>query len=514
MTRYNLLRTRATTRAVLLFTASILLAVTTSSAWAASLSKIRVGQSADKTRVVFEIKKNHRFEISHLSNPARIVVDFYKASNEIAFKSKKLLDERVKNIRVSDNKQRTRVVLDLRHNFDYRYFVLGKNKAGAERVVIDVKKQLATAAPVVKATPKTLAKALPKLAPKSAPKTMPKILPKVAAKPVPKSLPKQSVLTKRTVKPKSLMDSAPSNALLQPGVPLVEKEEFVVAIDAGHGGKDTGAIGLHHHTYEKVVTLQLAKKLKQYIDKIPGMRAVLTRNNDVFIPLHKRVQIAHAKDADIFISLHADSFPSAKVRGGSVYVLSTKGASSVMAKMLARSENASLHDIKLKGSDQDVAFVLSDLSREANIRASRKLAKTVLSEMGTKVHLHKKSVQSADFAVLKSIDMPSLLVETAFLSNPDEEKNLLNREFQIRMAKAIAFGLEKFVERNAKEPRWGESLYVYYRVKAGDTLSEIADNYEITTRQLKKLNKIKNANQLFVGRKLRIPLSEKLVAGL
>ncbi|MDX1796708.1 MAG: N-acetylmuramoyl-L-alanine amidase, partial [Hydrogenovibrio sp.] len=256
------------------------------------------------------------------------------------------------------------------------------------------------------------------------------------------------------------------------------------------------------------------KKLKKYIDAQPGMRAVLTRDRDIFIPLHKRVRLAHKMNADIFISIHADSFPDRSARGGSVYVLSTKGASSVMARVLAKSENASLNDIKLKGRDSDVAFVLSDLTREANIRASRKLAKSVLHAMGRSVRLHKSSVQSADFAVLKSIDMPSMLIETAFVSNPTEARNLKSNRFQSKMAKSIAMGITRFVKQNAQEPRWGEKLYVHYRVQKGDTLSEIAANYKVSTHRLKKINHIKEADQLYVGKKLRIPVSENMIATL
>lgn len=488
-----------------LLLATLLLFVMSSSAWANSLSNIRVGQTTDQTRIVFEIKNNHNFEVFHLSNPSRIVIDFYKAKNDISFESKRLLDPRVKNIRLSHNDKRTRVVLDLRNNFDYRYFTLGRNKSGSERVVIDIKKQLVatktqpnTTAPTV--SPKNkIVKSSPKLKQQSAVVTQNKV----------------SILAKRTVKQPSLVESAVANKVFQTGRPLIEKDEIVIAIDAGHGGRDPGAIGGRYNTYEKTVTLQIAKKLKQQIDKKPGMRAVLIRDRDVFIPLRQRIHIANKKDADIFISIHADSFPQLKkVGGASVFVLSTSGASSVMARMLAKSKNASLHDMNLTDKDSEVAFLLTDLSREANARASRKLATMVLGEMGTKVRLHQENVQSAGFAVLRSIDMPSLLIEAAFLSNPAEEKKLMNQEFQLRLAKSIASGLNQFTQRNATQPHWGESLFVYYRVQSGDTLSQIAENHSISTAELKKINSIKNSNHLYAGRKLRIPLADQIIAGL
>lgn len=465
------------------------------------LTKVRVGQAEDKTRVVFEIKQNHRFEISRLSNPARIVVDFYKADNQLSFKKHKFLDPRLERIRVKDQKNRVRIVLDLRKEFDHHYFVLGKNSKGAERVVIDLTNQTYAKKPSEKSTKKssTLTKNTPQLEKAS------RML--ASNKPA-----KSSVMP--GVK-KELKRNQQTQDVLNAGSPKFKTKgrELVVAIDAGHGGKDTGAIG-PGHLYEKNVVLALAKKLKRDIDAQPGMRAVLTRDSDRFIPLHERVRIAHKKEADIFLSLHADAFPNKSVSGGSVYVLSTRGASSVMARVLAKSENASLHDIKLKGRDADVAFVLSDLTREANIRASRKLARAVLGEMGQSVKLHRKTVQSANFAVLKSIDMPSLLIETAFISNPREARKLKSSHFQAKMSKSIVQGLSKFVKQNREEPRWGETLYVHYRVQSGDTLSEIAANYNISTQQLKKLNRIKKADRLKVGQKLRIPVSEKLIASL
>lgn len=495
----------------------VMVVVMSSTAWAASLTKMRLGQGTDKTRVVFEIKKNHRFEITELKNPARIVVDFYKADNQLTFSKMKFLDARIKGARVKNQSKRTRVVLDLRDDFDYRYFTLAKNKRGAERVVIDVTnvKQSAVLAKKAKAESKPV-KTVAKVE-KSTPKAKPTPVTKVAVKKVPEKAVKKAAVKVAKVTPakKEMSTNAQTQTLLNKDSDIFspQNKELVVAIDAGHGGKDTGAIG-HNRLREKDVVLRLAKKLKKYIDAKPGMRAVLTREKDVFIPLHKRVRIAHQKDADIFLSLHADAFPNPKARGGSVYILSTTGASSVMARILAKSENASLQDVKLKGRDADVAFVLSDLTRSANIRASRKLGQVILGEMGKNVHLHKKSVQSANFAVLKSIDMPSLLIETAFISNPGEARKLSSDRFQTQMARSIVSGLDKFVKRNATKPRWGEQLYVHYRVQKGDTLSEIAENYNISTYKLKKINNIKKADRLYVGKKLRIPVSEDVIASL
>lgn len=459
-----------------------------------SLEKMRLGQGKEKTRVVFEIKNNHRFEISTLKNPARIVIDFYQSDNKLTFSKMKFLDARVKQARVKNQTNRTRVVLDLRKDFEWGYFTLAENKEGNERVVVDIKDQIAK--------PQVIAKS----------KKSNKTITVASHNPVVKT---QSKVKVAKTASKDISNNTRTQAMMDKSSQVFDYQnhDLVVAIDAGHGGKDTGAIG-YGGIYEKDVILDLAFKLKKQIDAQPGMRAVLTRDEDVFIPLHKRVRKAREQDADIFLSLHADAFHDKRARGGSVYILSTTGASSVMARILAQSENASLQDVKLKGRDADVAFVLSDLTRSANIRASKKLAKSVLGEMGQAVYLHKKSVQSADFAVLKSIDMPSLLIETAFISNPSEAKKLKSAQFQTQMAQSIVRGLGKFVKQNGHQPRWGEQLYVHYRVQSGDTLSEIAANYNLSTYQLKKINRLREANNLKVGQKLRIPLSEELVASL
>jgi len=476
----------------------------------AELMGVRVGQHTDKTRVVLEIRKNLGFKVSKLENPPRVVVDFYKAKNHIKFKQKSFRDPYLHRIRVKDQTKtaakRTQLILDLRSIADYRYFTLGKNARGNERVVIDLypsKKH--------KKVVKRLQKGKQK-----AQKTGQK--PKVTKIKVVKSSEAKSKLTLASRHPKHQVTAFNTDAkqLLKrfSQAPIKGKKSLVVVIDPGHGGRDTGAIG-PTGLYEKKVTLALAKKLKRYIDAQPGMRAVLTRDRDVWIPLAKRVEIAHRKKGDIFISIHADAFPMRKVRGGSIYVLSTNGASSVMAKLLAKSENAHLKGMRLSvDKDQDVAFALSDIAREANIRASRNLAQRVLYEMQKTVVVHKHKVQAAEFAVLKSIDMPSLLIEAAFISNPHEEKNLANAHFQTKFAKSVVRGLKRFVKEKSVQPGWGESLYVYHKVERGDTLSEIAATYKVSVRELKRLNRIRNANQLYVGKRLKIPLTERLLAGL
>lgn len=500
----------------LLLVLLIILLVWSASALAQTeLSGMRIGQTADKTRVVFDLKQMDKYNVSQLNNPSRLVVDFYKTQNKLSFRNKHITDPRLFKIRVSDSAVRTRIVLDLHQHSSFNAFTLGKDKAGHQRLVVDLGDSVATQT-VAKAKTSNQAEKAAKPA-SNAVATVKHAEPTSGIKvPVEKSVSPLVKMNKPQVQQaakKSQAHQATQALLNKESEVFSQPQMLTIAIDAGHGGKDVGAVG-HNGVQEKVATLNIAKELKRLIDQQPGMRAVLTRDRDVFIPLEKRVEIAKSHNADLFISVHADAFHDHSVRGGSVYVLSRGGASSVMARLLAKSENASLQEVQLKGRDDDVAFALSDLTREANIRASHKLASTVLNEMQKKVKMHKHSVQSAKFAVLKSIDMPSLLIETAFISNPQEARNLMNKTFHTKMASAITSGLARFVADNAQKPRWGESLYVHYKVQRGDTLSQIAQNHQISTQQLKEINNIKNANELFVGKKVKIPLSEEVVAGL
>jgi N-acetylmuramoyl-L-alanine amidase len=460
----------------------------------AELSSIRLGQTPEQTRVVFEIKNNDRFEVHRLSNPERLVVDFYNARNSVSFRNQFFQDPRLSGIRLSTDKNRTRVVLDLRSNFQYRYFTLAKNGNRPERLVIDLTQpMLAEVQPALKPTPKSAPKVAPIVAVASSSVPVPE---------APKSAPVQQVKTPKNKTTESLLDANRD---------FVNKKEFIIAIDPGHGGRDVGAIG-PTGVYEKDIVLALSKRLKQEIDVQSGMRAILTRDTDIYLNLHERIEIARRSNADIFISVHADAYPSGSPRGGSIYVLSNQGASSVMARKLAQRENAALGVVQLAGRDVDVATVLTDLTREANLRASRKLGTTVLAKMESSgLALHKTSVQSAEFAVLRSIDMPSMLIEAAFISNPFEEKRLQDPRFHQDFVQSVTSGLSQFIEQTGHAPRWGETLYVNVDVRRGDTLSALALSYGVSTRELMRINNMSNANQLYVGRKLRVPVTEKMM---
>jgi N-acetylmuramoyl-L-alanine amidase len=222
-----------------------------------------------------------------------------------------------------------------------------------------------------------------------------------------------------------------------------------VVVDAGHGGEDPGAKG-RGGSREKNVTLTIARKLKSIIDTEPNMRAVLTRDGDYFIPLQMRVQKARRVQADLFVSVHADAFIKPHARGSSVFALSERGATSTAAKWLAKRENDAdlIGGVNLDLKDRYLAMTLADLSLTAQINDSLKLGKAVLSELGGVNALHKHDVEQAGFAVLKAPDVPSILVETAFISNPDEEHRLNDEAYQEKMAQAIFKGIKRYFTKN------------------------------------------------------------------
>lgn len=227
-----------------------------------------------------------------------------------------------------------------------------------------------------------------------------------------------------------------------------------IMLDAGHGGEDPGAVG-KRGTYEKDVTLAVAKRLKAKIDAEPNMRAVLTRDGDYFVPLNVRVQKARRIQADLFMSIHADAWIKPDARGSSVFVLSEKGASSTQARLLAQKENSAdlIGGVNIASKDMFLAKTLLDLSQTATINDSIKLAKYLLGELGGVNHLHKADVEQAGFAVLKAPDIPSALVETAFISNPDEELRLADEGYQDKLADAMLRGIRQYFIKHPPGPK-------------------------------------------------------------
>ncbi len=304
--------------------------------------------------------------------------------------------------------------------------------------------------------------------------------------------------------------AAPKPAPTKPVTTTVQRP-VVVVIDAGHGGKDSGAIG-PTGLQEKHVALSIAREVRDALAGHPGYIVKLTRDSDVFIPLRDRISIARQADADLFVSIHADAFDDRRAHGSSVYVLSNRGASSEYARLLARRENAAdlVGGIDYQDKDETLAAVLLDISMNAAIDASADIASRVLGGMSTLGPLHKKSVQRAGFVVLKSPDVPSILVETAFISNPTEERNLGSRTHRKKIAQALVRGIKDYFTEyrpsGVVQVARADSLQAReHVVGSGDTLSAIADQYGISLRELRASNAL-NSDVIRVGQRLRIPI--------
>lgn len=292
-------------------------------------------------------------------------------------------------------------------------------------------------------------------------------------------------------------------------LPQDGKRDIIVAIDAGHGGEDPGAIG-SHGTHEKNIVLQIARKLAELVEKEPGMTPVMIRRGDYYVDLRERMEIARKNRADIFISLHADAFRDHRARGSSVYILSERGASSEAARWLAEQENAAdlVGGVSLEDKDDMLRSVLLDLSQTATIGASMRAADSVLEKIDGIARLHKDSVQQAAFIVLKSPDIPSMLVETAFITNPDEERKLRDESYQQKLASAVMAGVREYFYAHpvpgtviAARARNGNTEHIISR---GDTLSGIARQYQVSVDALRSVNNL-HGDILHVGEVLRIP---------
>ncbi len=281
----------------------------------------------------------------------------------------------------------------------------------------------------------------------------------------------------------------------------------IIAIDAGHGGDDPGALG-RHGTREKDVVLAIARRLEKLIRKEPGMTPVMIRKGDYYVGLKQRVRIARKKRADLFVSIHADAFRNGKAHGSSVFVLSERGASSEVARFLARSENRSdlIGGISLDDKDDLLKMVLVDMVKNSTIEDSHDVASRVLRNLKTVNHLHKSQVERAGFRVLKAPDVPSILVETAFISNPAEARKLRSSRHQQALAKAILKGVRSYFHANPPPGTLLAQKPKKHIIARGETLSGIAARYRISIALLKRSNGL-HSNTLQVGKVLRIPVS-------
>lgn len=429
------------------------------SAWATDIDNIRLSQSEQKTRLVFDLSDKTNFTAFLLNKPYRLVIDLKNTRQTKIIKLPSLTGTPIQNIRYAQQPKNTlRVVLDLAKPLQYTSQILAPSAQNSDRLVIDL-------------TDKKHVLLQPN-----------------------KTIKKSTTPTKQVKKPQVVK--------VNKTIKSIPRRDIVIAIDAGHGGKDSGAIG-KRGTKEKDIVLAIAHKLAKLVNKEPGMRAYLTRNNDIFISLRQRIKRARTQKADMFISIHADAFHKRAARGASVFVLSERGASSEAAQMLADKENAAdlVGGISLEDKDHLLASVLLDLSQEASLGASLEVAETVLSGLKRVGHTHKKQVESAAFVVLKSPDIPSILVETAFISNPAEERKLRSSEHQYKLALAMMSGIRNYFQRN---PPLGSQTPQQHIVSRGDTLGTIAQRYQVSLNRLKSNNGLTDT-RLNIGDILIIP---------
>ncbi|MBE0622898.1 MAG: N-acetylmuramoyl-L-alanine amidase [Burkholderiales bacterium] len=388
------------------------------------IAAMRVWPAQDYTRITIESDRPLRHELLLVKNPDRLVldledVDFTSVQQQIA---DKILpdDPYIAQMRAGRYKPGVvRVVLDLKTEVRPQIFTLKPVGEYGHRLVLDV-------------YPLTPVDPLMALVQKS----------EVGGA--------EEEVAASAAQDTSAPDAGPARRREQAaeGRPAVARLVTIV-VDAGHGGEDPGARG-RRGSREKNVTLLIARKLKAIIDAEPNMRAVLTRDGDYFIPLQVRVQKARRVHADLFVSVHADAFVKPHARGSSVFALSERGATSTAAKWLAKRENDAdlIGGVNLDMKDRYLAMTLADLSLTAQINDSLKLGKAVLSELGGVNALHKGDVEQAGFAVLKAPDIPSILVETAFISNPQEERKLNDEAYQEKMAQAIFKGIKRYFTKN------------------------------------------------------------------
>ncbi|HYD80875.1 MAG TPA: N-acetylmuramoyl-L-alanine amidase [Paucimonas sp.] len=400
---------------------------------AAQIMAVRVWPAEEYTRVTLE--NDSELKTSHfiVKDPERLVVDI--EGLELNPTLKELVakiqpnDPYIKQVRVGQNRPNVvRLVFDLKEEINPQVFTLAPVGSYRHRLVFDLY-------PVNPPDPIAALIARGEWS-KEAKETMPEAAPK----------PPDVQLAKAEVKPEPAQDEkAAAKTQEKPQITRM----ITIALDPGHGGEDPGAIG-RGGSREKDVVLAIAKRLKAKIEEQPNMRVMLTRDGDYFVPLHVRVQKARKVQADLFMSIHADAFVESTARGSSVFVLSEKGATSTAARWLANKENAAdlIGGVNIKTHDKQLASVLLDLSTTAQINDSLKLGKAVLNEIGGINRLHRGVVEQAGFAVLKAPDIPSILIETAFISNPEEEAKLTDDAYQDKMADAVLKGIRKYFAKN------------------------------------------------------------------
>ena len=410
---------------------------------AVQVKNVRTWPAPDHTRVVLDLDATVAYNVFVLDSPDRVVIDLKHTRLTTDIRRPSRSDRLLRRIRSAPRKNGgLRIVLDLKRPIRPRSFLLDPNQQYGHRLVVDLH---------------------------------------------PKSADAGSAVVEK-------------DAGGEPGAGL---RDIVVAVDAGHGGDDPGAVP-RKGVREKDVVLAISRALKKAVDAKEGMRAILLRDGDYYIGLRRRMELARQARADLFVSVHADAFRDPAVHGASVYVISRRGASSEAGRWLATQENAAdlAGGVSLDDKDEGLATVLLDLSQTASLRASREVGRRVLSRLGRIGPLHKRRVERAGFMVLKAPDIPSVLVETGFITNPRDERRLSDPAERPAIAGAIADGIVGYFELN---PPAGTLLARRRHVIArGDTLSDIAHRYRVSLAALRSANRIRG-DRIHIGDILRIP---------
>ena len=424
------------------------LLICTSASAGTTVENIRIWSEGGRTRIVLDLSRPSEHKIFTLRGPDRLVIDLNNGRLADSLKRLPGGEGAIASIRSGIRSGGDlRVVLDLKESVRSRSFAAGPNEKYGDRLVIDL----------------------------------------------------QSNDKVTTVKRASES--------------YVRGRDIVIAVDAGHGGYDPGAIG-RGKTQEKDVALSISRLLATRINAEPGMKAVLVRKSDRYIDHRERMEVARRNKADLFVSIHADAVEDRRANGASVYVLSLKGASDENAQRLAQRENASdlVGGVSLAGKDKELAFVLLDLSQNAALSASLDVGDEVIGQLAKIGKVHRRSVQQAGFLVLKSPDVPSILVETAYISNPSEEKKLRSSSHQSKLANAILAGVRTYFYQNpptdtqiALNLKRNPARQVSHVISRGDTLSEIAERYNVTMSAIRAANRLAT-DSVRIGQKIRIPL--------
>ncbi|MEN0036606.1 MAG: N-acetylmuramoyl-L-alanine amidase [Cellvibrio sp.] len=479
-------------------------------AQSATVNGVRVWRAPDHTRIVLDLDAPVQHSLTLAGNPDRIILDVPNSKLNGSLGNLPLADTPVMVIRSNvHNKTDLRLVLDLKAKVTPNSFSLKAHAGMHDRLVIDLYDEV----------PNTAVATATTAAPPTTPTTA------VAKPPVSTSLPPSQVVSgaqspATTNKPATAIEKTvvvPPPSQPTANVDLQGKRTIVIAVDAGHGGEDPGAMG-PNRLREKEVTLAIAKELIAAINAQPGFSGKLTRTGDYFIPLKKRRDLARTMKADLFVSIHADAFTKASARGASVFALSRNGATSETARFLAQRENESdliggVGDISLGDKDQVLAGVLVDLSMTATLNSSLQVGHHVLNSMGGIAHLHKRHVEQAGFMVLKSPDVPSILVETGFISNPDEARKLATVAYRKQMASSVFKGIRQYFYQHppagtyiAAQVQSGsvKDFERQHTVVSGDSLSGIATRYGVSSQRLMQYNNMRDTN-VKIGQTLKIP---------